>query len=217
MKIFKENSHNLKLLEFTQTHPIPESRIKYLNEYIAKKKSQETAENVEDSGANSKTELSQNKPAENAGTERKAVNLNQNFQGKKIKFSYPKSWTLKKVDAVKKEVKLKYQIEAAELQGGFVLEDLSQKSFMETARKQFIYASIAAEEAGAEVKKNTIEDNKLDIYQLEVIEDDQLRFEYFISQKNEQQLLHFIFELNNKNQAETRNLIRKLLKTIKFL
>lgn len=217
MKIFKENSHNLKLLEFTQTHPIPESRIKYLNEYIAKKKSQETAENVEDSGANSKTELSQNKPAENAGTERKAVNLNQNFQGKKIKFSYPKSWTLKKVDAVKKEVKLKYQIEAAELQGGFVLEDLSQKSFMETARKQFIYASIAAEEAGAEVKKNTIEDNKLDIYQLEVIEDDQLRFEYFISQKNEQQLLHFTFELNNKNQAETRNLIRKLLKTIKFL
>jgi len=46
MKIFKENSNNFKLLEFTQTHPIPESRIEYLEEYIADKKSQSTAKNT---------------------------------------------------------------------------------------------------------------------------------------------------------------------------
>lgn len=39
MKIFKKNSNNVKLLEFTQTHPIPDSRIEYLEDYIAKKKS----------------------------------------------------------------------------------------------------------------------------------------------------------------------------------
>lgn len=39
MKIFKENSNNLKLLEFTQTHPIPDSRIEYLEEYIYEKNS----------------------------------------------------------------------------------------------------------------------------------------------------------------------------------
>lgn len=39
MKIFKENSNNVKLLEFTQTHPIPDSRIEYLEDYIESKKS----------------------------------------------------------------------------------------------------------------------------------------------------------------------------------
>ena len=43
MKIFKENSNNFKLLEFTQTHPIPDSRIDYLEEYIAEKKSEKAA------------------------------------------------------------------------------------------------------------------------------------------------------------------------------
>lgn len=38
MKIFNEDSNDLKLLEFTQTHPMPKSRIKYLQEYIADQK-----------------------------------------------------------------------------------------------------------------------------------------------------------------------------------
>lgn len=40
MEIFKENSNNNRFLEFTQTHPVPESRIDYLKDYIAHKKSQ---------------------------------------------------------------------------------------------------------------------------------------------------------------------------------
>ena len=39
MRIFKENSNNPRFLEFMQTHPAPESRIEYLEEYIAEKKS----------------------------------------------------------------------------------------------------------------------------------------------------------------------------------
>lgn len=37
MEIFKENSNSVKLLEFTQTHPIPESRIEYLKNILLKK------------------------------------------------------------------------------------------------------------------------------------------------------------------------------------
>lgn len=216
MKIFKENSHNLKLLEFTQTHPIPESRIEYLQDYIAKKKNQEAAQNTADTETNQKSELSQNTPAEDVKVGGDAA-LKQNFQGEIVSFSYPESWTLQKAAAASKDIKLNYQIQSAELKGGFSLEDLSKKTFMETARKQFIYASISAEEAGAEVKENTIEDNKLDIYKLEVIKNGQFRLEYFISQKDEQKLLHFNFKLDNKDQAESRSLINQLLKTIKFL
>lgn len=39
MRIFKDNSSNPRFLEFMQTHPAPESRIEYLEEYIAEKKS----------------------------------------------------------------------------------------------------------------------------------------------------------------------------------
>lgn len=41
MQIFKRNSNNSKLLEFTQTHPIPESRIEYLEDYIKDKQSKQ--------------------------------------------------------------------------------------------------------------------------------------------------------------------------------
>lgn len=42
MQIFERNSKSSKLLEFTQTHPIPESRIEYLKDYIAQKRNQES-------------------------------------------------------------------------------------------------------------------------------------------------------------------------------
>ncbi|WP_160162755.1 M48 family metallopeptidase [Halanaerobium saccharolyticum] len=214
MKIFKENSHNVKLLEFTQTHPIPDSRIDYLREYIAEKKSKSTVKNKEESReineANQKTTNQEN------SQEDLTVNLDNVFKEHNILFSYPKEWTLKKEKVLQKEVVFKYNIEADNLSGGIQLEDLSQKTFMQTAKKQFIYTAITAEENGAKVKKNNIENKKLDIYQIEIIQDNQLFFEYFISEKNEQQLLKLRFEINRAKQNQQTKLIDRLIQTIRF-
>ena len=214
MKIFKENSHNVKLLEFTQTHPIPDSRIDYLREYIAEKKSKTTVKNKEES--REINESNQKIINEENSQEELAVDLDNTFKEHNVLFSYPKEWTLKKEKALKKEVVFKYNIEADNLSGGIQLEDLSQKTFMQTAKKQFIYTAITAEENGAKVKRNNIENKKLDIYQLEIIQDNQLVFEYFISEKNEQQLIKLRFEINRSKQNQQKKLIDKLIQTIGF-
>lgn len=216
MKIFKENSYNVKLLEFTQTHPIPESRIDYLQKYIAQKKSssiiksEKKGNNVEEDGENKKVEL------KNKTEQKSAINLDRSFNENNIIFSYPKEWSFEKTKILKKEIKFKYDIKADNLIGEIELEDLSQKSFMQTAKKQFIYAAITAEEEGNIVKKTTIQDNNLDIYQLEIIKESKVFYEYFISEKNEQKLLKIKFEINSENKNLKENLIDRVIRTINF-
>ncbi len=216
MKIFKENSNNLKFLEFTQTHPIPESRIDYLQKYITEKKLGSTVkpknekEIREVDREEKKLKQEKNKP------EDLVVNLDKNFKEHKILFSYPKEWALEREKNLEKQIIFKYSIEADNFSGGIQLEDLSQKSFMQTAKKQFTYAAIIAEENGAKVKKNTIKDKKIDIYQLEIIKDNQLLLEYFISEKNEQQVLKLRFEINKAKQIQQKKLIDQLIQTVKF-
>lgn len=202
MQIFKENSNNFKLLEFTQTHPIPESRIEYLRDYIAQKKSGDNQSNEKQNSDRSLT--------------LPEANEFKQFENELISFSYPKSWNFKEQRTIKEEQKFRYQLSGKELNGEIYFEDLSSKSFMETGRKQFNYAAITAEENGYQVEKRTIADAKLDIYQLQLNRDKEFRLEYFINQKNRQQLFKLTFELAADNRIEQRKLIEKLIGSIQF-
>ena len=203
MQIFKENSNNFKLLEFTQTHPIPESRIEYLKEYIAEQKSKKTAEN-------------NNREGSDQGLTMPERNEFSHFENSLISFSYPKSWNLNEARALKQEVKFRYQLSAEALNAEIYFEDLSAKNFMETARKQFNYAAIEAEENGYQVEKRTIADEQLDIYQLQLNRSQEFKLDYFISQKDQQQLLKLSFKPGAENRAEQRQLIEKLIESIQF-
>ena len=210
MKIFKENSNNFKLLEFTQTHPIPESRIEYLEEYIADKKSQSTAENT---AKNDQNNYSQEKANDIKIT---LPNNYEKFENNIILFSYPKTWELKEKRALKKQIKFRYQLKAEELDAEILLEDLSGKTFMETSRKQFNYAAIEAEEKGFKVEKRILGNKQLDIYQLQLRREENLSLDYFINEKNEQQMLKLSFEIGSSSKIKLQNSIEELIKSIKF-
>jgi Zn-dependent protease with chaperone function len=203
MKVFKENSNNFKLLEFTQTHPIPESRIEYLEEYIAEKKSDKAVENN-----NSKAETGSLKLPQKINKQRFANDL--------ITFSYPESWELREKSRLRKEIKFKYELKAENIRGEIYLEDLSAKTFMQTARKQFNYAAIEAEENGFEIEKRTLSSNKLDIYQLQLKRNDEFKLEYYLNQKNEQQMLKLSFEIDSSSRIQLRQEIEELINSLNF-
>lgn len=203
MKIFKENSSNFKLLEFTQTHPIPESRIEYLEDYLAQKNSKNAAVNSSSENQNS----SQKQPV--------TVNR-QKFENKLITFSYPESWKFSQERALKAEIKFRYQLEAEEVKGEIFMEDLSSKTFMETSRKQFNYAAIMAEENGFEVEKSNLSTDQLNIYQLLLQREKEFKLEYFINQKNKQQMLKLSFKITGSNRIQKKKLIEQLINSIKF-
>jgi Zn-dependent protease with chaperone function len=214
MKIFKENSNNVKLLEFTQTHPIPDSRINYLQKYIAQKKSRSNIKVINKESSRAKAGENQKLKQEKSKAKALAINLEKTFKEHKIIFSYPNEWTFAKAKALKNEVLFKYSLEADKIGGEIKLEDLSQKTFMQTAKKQFIYAVVAAEENGDKIIKNTIKDKKLDIYQLNIIKDNQLLLEYFISKKDGQQILKLKFKINRESQIQQGKIIDQLIKTV---
>lgn len=204
MQIFKENSNNFKLLEFTQTHPIPDSRIEYLQEYIADKKSKSSYEDKESVEQDRTLKLPEK------------VDYKK-FENDFISYSYPEKWRLKEERTLKEEVKFKYQLRAEDLAAEIFLEDLSGRRFMETARKQFNYAAIEAQENGFEIEKRTLSSSQLDIYQLQLERGDKLSFEYFISEKNKQQLLKLSFEINSSsNQNQLRQSIEELINSLSF-
>jgi Zn-dependent protease with chaperone function len=203
MKIFKENSNNFKLLEFTQTHPIPESRIDYLEEYIAEKKSERTAGTKDSAKPNRELKLPEK------------ANYNK-FENNMISYSYPENWELKEERTLKQEVKFKYQLRAESLEATIFLEDLSGKTFMETTRKQFNYAAIEAQENGFKTEKRDLGNKQLDIYQLQLERGNELSFEYFISKKNEQQLLRLNFDIGSGNRTQLRRSIEELINSLRL-
>jgi Zn-dependent protease with chaperone function len=203
MKIFKENSNSFKLLEFTQTHPIPESRIEYLEEYIAEKNSDKSAVNSYSKAKDRSLELPQK------------IN-NKRFANDFISFSYPESWELREKRRLRKEIKFEYEIKAENINGEINLEDLSAKTFMQTARKQFNYAAIEAEENGFEIEKRTLSSKKLDIYQLQLKKNDEFKLEYYLNQKNEQKMLKLSFEIGSSNRIQLRQEIEDLINSLNF-
>ncbi|MFP4372304.1 MAG: M48 family metallopeptidase [Halanaerobium sp.] len=206
MKVFKENSNNFKLLEFTQTHPIPESRIEYLEEYIAEKKSKTAAEAAENNDS---------KESED-GLKIPQTSNYKKFENEIVSFSYPENWELKEKRALKEQIRFKYQLTAKELAAEIILEDLSGKTFMETTRKQFNYAAIEAEENGFETEKRNLSSNQLDIYQLQLSRGEELKLEYFISEKSEQQMLNLSFEIGGSSKIQIRESIEELINSLRF-
>ena len=211
MKIFKESSHNVKLLEFTQTHPIPDSRIEYLEDYIAQKRSEGNNDGQQDQ-AGLKIPEKKEKEQETSRTE---FTLNEEFKQEQVSFSYPDNWSLDQQRAFKKEIKFKYQIKADKINGEITFEDLSSKEFMQTAEKQFRFAAINAEENGFIVNESQSQENDLNIYKLELEKNNQFKLSYFVAQNNRQQLLRFDFDLN-KNDQQQRRLIEEVVKSIQF-
>jgi len=203
MKIFKENSNNFKLLEFTQTHPIPDSRIDYLEDYIAQKKSDKAVKNSDFKAEDRGLELPQK------------INYKK-FENKLILFNYPEKWELSEVRVLTKEIKFRYQLKAENLNGEIILEDLSRKTFMETSRKQFNYAAIVAQENGFEVDKRNLSSKQLNIYQLQLTKNNEFKLEYYINEKNKQQMLKLSFEIGSRNRIHQRKSIEQLINSINF-
>ncbi|TDO94338.1 peptidase M48-like protein [Halanaerobium saccharolyticum] len=203
MKIFKENTNSFKLLEFTQTHPIPESRIEYLEAYIAQKKAKTGSENSNSAGQNN--------------TQKQPIMVKrQKFENDLLVFTYPEGWEFSQEKAVKEEIKFRYQLEAEKVKGEIFLQDLSGKTFMETSRKYFNYAAITAAENGFEVERRNLSTEQLDIYQLQLQRKEELSLKYFINQKNEQQMLKLSFEITGSSKLQQRKLIEQLINSIKF-
>jgi hypothetical protein len=87
---------------------------------------------------------------------------------------------------------------------------------MQTARKQFNYAAIEAEENGFEIEKRTLSSKKLDIYQLQLKKNDEFKLEYYLNQKNEQQMLKLSFEIGSSNRIQLRQEIEDLINSLNF-
>jgi hypothetical protein len=123
---------------------------------------------------------------------------------------------LREKRALRKEIKFKYELKAENITGEIYLEDLSAKTFMQTARKQFNYAAIEAEENGFEIEKRTLSSKKLDIYQLQLKKNDEFKLEYYLNQKNEQKMLKLSFEIGSSNRIQLRQEIEDLINSLNF-
>jgi len=217
MKLFKEKSANIKLLEFTQTHPVPESRIEYINEYIAQKKSV-------NSGNSEKTQnqTADKNDAEYENTSQAEMKLEEKIELEKelnddiIKLNYPAEWQFEKLKSSEPRDIFKYQFESKKRSGQILLKDLSEKKFMETARKYFQYAAIKSEEAGNEIEKSTRSVNGLNIYQLNWEENNQLNYEYYLEKESTNKMLKLTFKSDRDSKAESEKIFESIVASITF-
>lgn len=216
MKLFKEKSANIELLEFTQTHPIPESRIEYLNEYIAQKKSadneaQETGENkTADKKEEKKTDTQTQKNS------KQRIELEKELHDDIIKLSYPAEWQLEELKSSEPRDIFEYRFASGKISGQFLFKDLSEKRFMETARKYFQYAALQAEEAGKSVEKRTQSVNGLNIYRLLWEENNQLNYEYYLQEERGNKMLKLSFRTDKEAEAENENIFESIVTSVTF-
>lgn len=217
MKLFKEKSANIKLLEFTQTHPVPESRIEYINEYIAQKKSVNsgTTEKKQNQKAD-KNEAEYENPSQAEVKLEEKIDLEKELHDDIIKLNYPAEWQFEKLKSGEPRDIFKYQFESEKRSGQILLKDLSEKKFMETARKYFQYAAIKVEEAGNEVKKSTRSVNGLNIYRLSWEENNQLNYEYYLEKENANKMLKLSFKSDRDSKTESENIFESIVDSVTF-
>lgn len=219
MKLFKEKSMNVKVLEFTQTHPIPDSRIDYLNEYIAQKKQQQNIENqknVLNDPAQTENNLEQQKSSEKALEEKESVELKKELNNDIIKLNYPEKWELESQEKENRRTVFKYTFSSKNTSGEFLLQDLSSKNFMETARKHFSYALLIAEEEGKMPNKSIRRINGLSIYRLQWSEADQFFYEYYLESEKSKKMLRITFVSKKDSQEVKDRVFERLINTVKF-
>ncbi len=217
MKLFKEKSANVKLLEFTQTHPIPESRIEYINEYIAQKKSadNEAQEKRENQTADKKEDEKKTDTQTQKDSEQR-IELVKELNDDIIKLNYPAGWQLEELKSREPRDIFEYRFGSEKISGRFLLKDLSEKRFMETARKYFQYAAIQAEEAGKRVEKRTRSVNGLNIYRLLWEENNQLNYEYYLQEERGKKMLKLSFRTDKEAEAESEDLFESIVASVTF-
>ena len=215
MKLFKEKSMNIKLLEFTQTHPIPDSRIEYLNEYIAQKKQAEKSKKPKNEIKNldqAKKEEQEKMSFEN----NKEVKLKKELNNDIIKFNYPEEWDLEEEKSVDSQTIFKFHFNNQDTEGEFILQDLSFKDFMDTARKHYNYALLEAEAEGKMPNKSTRKINDLSIYRLQWSESDQFFYKYYLESEKSKKMLKISF-VSDKDSLERREgVFERLINTVQF-
>jgi hypothetical protein len=219
MKLFKEKSMNVKLLEFTQTHPIPDSRIEYLNEYIAQKKRQQNRENNKSVIINSepaKKDSEQEMSSEKDLEDKESFGLKKELKSDIIKLNYPKEWELESQEKENSRTIFKYTFNSKNTFGEFLLQDLSDKDFMETARKHYNYAALKAEEDGKMPNKSIRKINDLSIYRLQWSESDQFFYEYYLESENSKKMLRITFVSKKDSQEVKNRVFERLINTVKF-
>jgi hypothetical protein len=219
MKLFKEKSMNVKLLEFTQTHPIPDSRIEYLNEYIAQKKRQQNRENNKSVIINSepaKKDSEQEMSSEKDLEDKESFGLKKELKSDIIKLNYPKEWELESQEKENGRTIFKYTFNSKNTFGEFLLQDLSDKDFMETARKHYNYAALKAEEDGKMPNKSIRKINDLSIYRLQWSESDQFFYEYYLESENSKKMLRITFVSKKDSQEVKNRVFERLINTVKF-
>lgn len=206
MQIFAKNSKNNKLLEFTQTHPIPESRIEYLEKRIEKQqnKKEKALQIAKEKDETEKIKIKTNKKQ------------TKNFTNQIISFAYPQSWQLKKEKNLTAEMEFKYSLQTEEARGEIFLLDLTKKEFMQTAAKQFNFESLRAVEKGFEIKKEKLSQAKLNIYRLQIAKGDKVDLKYFISPKDKQLMLNFDFMVKIKELNQFDKKIKTLIDSLDY-
>ena len=207
MKIFKERSHNLKLLEFTQTHPIPDSRIEYISEYIAEKK------NVEAVAAKAEPK---EVPAEETQSDKEKFQMRNTFKADSVSFRYPAEWQLNNLNFEDEETIFKYNFKADNIEGEFMLFDFSSRDFMETAERNFDYALIIAESEGYNINRAVQKTAAKNVYRLQKEKDSQLIIEYYIDSPQSQKVLNLNFSLAEEDYLENINKLNYLINSLKI-
>lgn len=187
MNMFKKWDADSKLIEFTRTHPIPDTRINYIKKYVE----------------NNKNKL----------VEIDKVKLNSGKN--KVGFNYPKKWNLiEESNSFHNKILV---FKSDEMNGEILFKDLSQETFLQNAKKRFFYSKINYEENGLETESKDYEKGDLEVYYLKVNGDNEKEIiEYFISEKNKQQVLKFKFVAENLSSDNNNLLINRIIDSVEF-
>lgn len=210
MKIFKERSHNIKLLEFTQTHPIPDSRIEYISQYIAEKQANESIalknEPKEEASSASKEEQ----------TDKEKFQMRNTFKADIVSFRYPADWELNQRESENNEQIFSYEFKADKLEGEFILFDYSARDFMQTAEKNFDYALIRAEAEDYIVNRAVQKTAAKNVYRLQKEKDSQIFIEYYIDGPQANKVLNLNFSLAKDDYLAYINQLNYLINSLKI-
>ncbi len=222
MKIFKEKSGGSKLLEFTQTHPIPDTRIEYISDYIDKKTGKKIGDvSINDSDNNDNIpELNRNN--DNKRTDRSTeddlnskdkIEVKQKFSDKHFSIQLPESWKLNKIRKQRSDELSAYELasEDKNILGVIRIFDLGSREFMETVEKNYKYQLISDEDY------NVIDSGKLNYkkesYYIYKENKDEYKYEYLIS-LTDKKMLRALFSVDKKINGKSKIEIEKIIKSI---
>lgn len=225
MEIFKEESGGSKLLEFTQTHPIPDTRIKYISDYIDKKTGKKIGDvSIKDTDKNDDIpELNRNKNDQKTDggskdyiTSTDRIELKQKFSDKHFSIQLPESWKLNEIKKQRSDELSAYELDSEEknVSGVIRVFDLGNREFMETAEKNYKYQLISEE------NYDVIDSGKLNYkkesYYVYKENDNEYKYEYLIS-LTDKKMLKALFFMDKSVNKESKVKLEKIVESISNL